>query len=226
MGVQHVDDGLPAARSVKHGRATRERAADPSHRLSAAELERLQERAHKAVALEQRQALAADLHETVLQTLFSLQLVAQVALESCESEPARARTALELLLRLLCEARTDMHTALFELRENVLASDGLACALGHFVDLISRQSDLRIRLRLQGDVRLPTAYQESLYRLAREGIMNVVKHARARHASVVLTVDEAGVRLGIDALGGTFRLGNSVQGGAFLDVTLPPPERM
>jgi signal transduction histidine kinase len=136
------------------------------------------------------------------------------------------------------------------LRDNVLASEGLACALERYVDRIDRQNDLRIGLQLQPGVRLPRSYQESLYRLAREGITNVIKHAQARHASVILTADDAGISLRVEddgvgfrqaepecascglrllrervrTLGGTLRLGNLAQGGAFLDVTLPLPE--
>ena len=51
---------------------------------------RLYERAQQAAALEERQRLARDLHDSVTQTLFSLQLAAQSAWKAWEAQPERA----------------------------------------------------------------------------------------------------------------------------------------
>ncbi len=48
-------------------------------------------RARRAAALEQRQVLARDLHDSVTQTVFSLQLAAQVARDSWAAQPEQAR---------------------------------------------------------------------------------------------------------------------------------------
>jgi signal transduction histidine kinase len=194
--------------------------------------------------------LACDLHDSVMQTLFSLHLAAQVARDSREREPAQADAALEMVLRLARDARKEMRALLFELRENALASEGLAPALQHFVEMVGHHSDLQITLQLQDAAFLPATYQEALYRLAREGITNVVKHAQAQHASVLLNADGAGIRLRVEddgvgfaqaepecascglrllrerlcALGGTLRLGNRAAGGAYLEATIPLPE--
>jgi signal transduction histidine kinase len=214
------------------------------------EIEHLYARAQHATALEQRQALACDLHDSVMQTLFSLHLAAQVARDRCEREPAQACAALEMVLRLACDARREMRALLFELRENALVSEGLTPALQHFVEMVGHHSDLQITLQLQDAARLPASYQEALYRLAREGITNVIKHGQARHASVILSADAAGIWLRIEddgvgfaqaepecescglrllrerlqALGGTLRLGNRAEGGAYLAATIPLPE--
>jgi signal transduction histidine kinase len=224
--------------------------ADHPEPLTSREIEHLYTRAQQATALEQRQALACDLHDSVMQTLFSLHLAAQVARDLCEREPAQAGAALEMVLRLACDARREMRTLLFELRENALVSEGLAPALQHFVEQVGHQSDLQITLQLQSEVSPPLPYQEALYRLAREGITNVIKHAQARHASVILSADAAGIRLRIEddgagfaqakpesascglrllrerlqALGGTLHLGNRAEGGAYLEMIMPLPE--
>jgi NarL family two-component system sensor histidine kinase LiaS len=216
---------------------------------NALDLERLHERAQQAVTLEQRHALACELHDSVMQTLFSLHLATQVALDSWEHEPAQARAAMEMVLRLTCDARTEMRTLLFELRDNVLESEGLLCALSQYVDLVSHHSGLRIDLQLPRALSLPPSYCESLYRAVREGLTNVVKFAQAQHASVILSADEAGISLRIEddgigfrtadpectscglrllrerlrTLGGTLRLGNCPQGGASISIALPVP---
>jgi NarL family two-component system sensor histidine kinase LiaS len=217
---------------------------------NAIDLERLHARAQQAATLEQRQALACDVHDSVMQTLFSLHLAAEVALDCWEREPAQAHAALEMAVRLIRDAKMEMRTLLFELRENALGSEGLAGALEKYVDLIRCHHDLRIQLQVACDVRLPAPYQEILYRLVQEGLMNVVKHAQARHASIILNADGAGISLRIEddgigfaqaepecascglmtmrervsKLGGTLRLGSRPQDGAYVYAALPMPE--
>ncbi len=218
--------------------------------LMRSDVERLHDRARQAAALEQRQALACDLHDSVMQTLFSLRLAAQVALDSLERSPAQTQAALETVLHLTRNAGTEMRTLLFELRDSALASEGLAHALERYVDLVRRHSNLWIDLHVSYEVSLPARYEESIYRLVQEGLTNVVKHAHATRASIILTTDQAeiilrveddgtgfittdpecescGLRLmreRVSKLGGTFHLGNRREGGAYLRVALPVPE--
>lgn len=226
---------------------------DPAHHIaSASQGDRLPTSALQTATLEQRQALACDVHDSVMQTLFSLHLAAEVALERWEREPAQAHAALEMAMRLIRDARMEMRTLLFELCENALGSDGLAGALERFVDLVRRHHDLRMQLQVACDVPLPAPYQEILYRLAQEGLTNVVKHAQARQASIILAADGAEISLHIEddgigfaqaepecascglmtmrervsKLGGTLRLGSSAQGGAYVHATLPMPEEI
>jgi signal transduction histidine kinase len=239
-------DVRPQATSTRGATA----APDLPQPLTSSEIQSLYARAHQATMAEQRQALASDLHDSVMQTLFSLHLAAQVARDRYEREPAQACAALDMVLRLAADARREMRTLLFELRENALASDGLAPALQHYADLVGHQSDLQVTLQLHLDRLPPLPYQELLYRLAREGLTNVIKHAQARHAWVILSRETTGIRLrveddgvgfaeaepecascGIRLLreklhkrGGTLRLGNRAEGGAYLEITLPLPE--
>jgi signal transduction histidine kinase len=195
--------------------------------------------------------LAESLHDSVLQTLFSLHLAIQVAQDNVEREPAQARRALEMALRLTRDAVTGLRSLLFDLHENALESDGLACTLEKYTDQLCRHGNLQIRLVIPPALSLPTRYQESLFRLVQEGLTNVVKHAHAGHATVAITADEMGIGLRIEddgigfaraeperescalwllrervhKLGGTLRLGNGPQGGAYVAVALPTPEK-
>jgi signal transduction histidine kinase len=213
-------------------------------------LMRLLERAQHAAAIEQRQVLARDLHDSVTQTVFGLQLAAQVALDSWAVQPTHAHEALEMVLRLALGASAELRTLLFELRENALESEGLGRALERYVDLVRHRSGLAVDLQAAWLRRLPEPHEEALYRVAQEALTNVVKHARAAHASVTLAVDARTASLHIaddgmgfttpapafdsyglvvmrervSSLGGTLRLGNRPEGGAFVHAELPLPE--
>lgn len=204
-------------------------------------------RARRAAALEQRQVLARDLHDSVTQTVFSLQLAAQVARDSWAAQPEQAREALEMVLHLAQGASAEMRTLLFDLRENALESEGLARALERYIDMLRHRTDVQIDLRVAWSRTLPPPYEEALYRVAQEALTNVVKHARATRAMVTLAADATGVVLDIaddgigfasaepafdsyglvvmrervSELGGTVRLGNRSEGGASVRVELP-----
>jgi signal transduction histidine kinase len=95
--------------------------------------------------------------------------------------------------------------------------------------------------------RLPLAHEEALYRIVQEALANVVKHARATHATITLVrdtticvcVEDDGVGFGVSvptftyglrgmreraaALGGELHLENQPTGGARVIVELPVP---
>jgi signal transduction histidine kinase len=209
----------------------------------------LYERGQQAAALEQRYALARELHDSVMQTMFSLQLAAQSALDTWEAQPAQARAALEMVLHLALGAGAELRSLLFELRGTALESEGLARALERYVDLVRHRSALTIALHLSQLPRLPVTYEETLYRVAQEALTNVARHARAAHASIALTADAdraclsveddgigfataapalgssglSAMRERVSALGGTLRLGNRPEGGAYVHADVPLP---
>jgi peroxiredoxin len=86
-------------------------------------------RTHQVAAREERQRIARDLHDSVTQTLFGLQAVAQAALDFWETQPAQARAAVETILHLARGASVEMRTLLFGLRDEALQHAGLAGAL-------------------------------------------------------------------------------------------------
>jgi signal transduction histidine kinase len=94
---------------------------------------------------------------------------------------------------------------------------------------------------------LPPQHEEALYRIAQEALANVLKHARARRASITIAlrdgsvgvrvVDDGvgfpaerpavdafglrGMRERVRALGGTVQVGNGSTGGAYVSAELP-----
>ncbi len=209
---------------------------------------RLHERALQVAALDERQRLARDLHDSVTQTLFSLQYAAQSAWDSWNGQPEHAQSALELVLQLARGANVEMRELLFELRPEVLNAEGLASALEKHIAVVRHRSGLMIDLQVEGADRLPAAYEEALYRIVQEALANVVKHARAIHACVRLSfaetitvrieddgvgLDETGPQVDsfglrgmherVSQLGGTLSVGNRAEGGAFVHAELPFP---
>jgi signal transduction histidine kinase len=218
-------------------------------RLAALAIEKTQllTRTYQVAAREERQRIARDLHDSVTQTLCGLQAVAQAALDFWETQPAQARAAVETILYLARAASVEMRTLLFELRDEALQHASLAGALEKHVAMLRHQSGLAVDLEMAPDLRLPPQHAEALYRIVQEALSNVVKHARARRAGIVVAPCEGGVGVRIEddgvglpaegpavdafglrgmrervgALGGTVQVGNRSTGGAFVYADLP-----
>jgi signal transduction histidine kinase len=224
-------------------------AAHAATTLAYARVQPQLDQVQQAAALEERQRLARDLHDSVTQTLFSLQYAAQSAWDSWESQPAHAHAALEMVLHLAQGANLEMRSLLLELRPGALGDEGIADALEKHLEMVRHRSDLQVDLQIEGALQLPCAHQEALYRLVQEALANVVKHARATHAQVSLSVAEMirlqieddgvgldgagprsdsfglqGMRERVSQLGGSLRLGNCPEGGALVQVEIPLPE--
>ena len=59
------------------------------------------------------------------------------------------------------------------------------------------RAGLQTEIRVDGGRRLPLSVEEDLYRIALEGLNNVVKHAKAQHVTVHLQFDDQHVCLEI-----------------------------
>jgi signal transduction histidine kinase len=140
----------------------------------------------KLATVEERARLARELHDSVTQSLFSLNLTLKAARRSIDSNPARADTLLDNVQELAQGALAEMRALIFELRPQALANEGLVSALQKHADSVRARSGLQVHLDTKGDRRLPLDYEEALYQIAREALHNVVKHAQATQAWVSL----------------------------------------
>lgn len=165
-----------------------------SQAAAAIENARLFGRAQEVAALEERQRLARELHDSVTQALFSATLharAAQLALDRAGQAPETpAARAVGQLRALTQGALAEMRALIFELRPGALAEEGLGAALTKHAAALAAREDLPVQVSVpDGRLQLDPATEEHLYRLAQEALNNVVKHAQARH--VWIRLDQA-----------------------------------
>src|SRR5205807_1201169 len=124
--------------------------------------------AARAAALAERQRLARELHDSVTQTLISLQWTAQAAAELWDTQPAQARAALETIRHLASGATTEMRALLVDLHDAVLQQQGLVAALEVYCAVVRERSGLQVEVHVVeagSGARLPRAHEEALYRI-------------------------------------------------------------
>lgn len=153
----------------------------------AVENARLFAAAHDTAALEERQRLARELHDSVSQALYVVKLYAEAAgRRVAAGDTATAMAHLRELRSAAQEALQEMRLLIFELRPPILEQEGLASAIQARLDGVEGRAGLQTRLTVEGE-HCPTAMVgQALYRIAQEALNNALKHAHAHQISVLL----------------------------------------
>ncbi|MCV7176435.1 GAF domain-containing sensor histidine kinase [Mycolicibacterium sphagni] len=153
------------------------------------------ERAHENFAEQviaaqesERRRLAGDIHDGISQRLVGLSYRLDAAARAVDaSDQASAALQLEKARDLVDLTLAEARSAIGGLRPPVLDDLGLAGGLASLATSIP-EVDLDLDLV---DERLPEHIEVALYRIAQEGLQNVVKHSRAMVATVRFAVGDA-----------------------------------
>lgn len=156
------------------------------------------EQARTLAALEERQRLARDLHDSVTQTLFSASVIAEMLPILWSREPEQVDSNLDQLKQLTRCALTEMRSMLTELRPPALVNSELAELLEDLTDSWTSRTKIPVALKVRNSGTLTADEQIALYRITQETLNNVAKHAAATHVSVRLCVDATYFELGIE----------------------------
>jgi signal transduction histidine kinase len=176
----------------------------------------LNEQARDIIALKERNRLARELHDSVTQSLYSMTLHSDATLLALASGKIEVvKKHLHRLNRMTREAMAEMRLLIFEMRPPVLEEVGLAAALRARLEAVEARSGLGIEFEVEGDQPLPPATETELYRVALEGLNNVVKHARAGRVTVQLIYDDSCLRLTIQDDGIGFDLEDAGRYGGY-----------
>ena len=167
--------------------------AESEERLRALEL--LNEQGQKVAALEERQRLARELHDSVSQALYGIALGARTAHTLLEGDPPRAKEPLDYVLSLAEAGIAEMRALIFELRPESLAQEGLAAALGKQAAAARARFGLQVDAEVGEEPALPLEAKTALYRIAQEALHNTLKHAQASRVTLRLAQEDARVEL-------------------------------
>ena len=171
-------------------------------------------RAHDIAALEERNRLARELHNSVAQALFSISLFADASRMALKTKRLEVVTEhLDELAQLSREALADMRLLIFELRPPVLEESGLVAALQTRLDSVKSRAGFKTHLQAEGEVSLGAEQEGELYRIAQEALNNVLKHAHANQVKVTLNGEAGGFGMMIEDNGVGFDLGTAEQAG-------------
>lgn len=137
----------------------------------------------------ERERIATDMHDSVVQQVFSLRLLAKALEDSCRGESdldaSRVQRAAADLVDLAGHTLSDLRDLILELRPTDLAQHGFAEAIRVHANAIEARTGLVVDVQVDpGAVPRSADAQEAIYRIVTEAIHNVVKHADATRVTV------------------------------------------
>ncbi|HEY2060296.1 MAG TPA: GAF domain-containing sensor histidine kinase [Amycolatopsis sp.] len=191
-----------------------------------------------------RDRIARDLHDHVVQRLFAVGLSMQGTHRRTDSPVVAER--LTQHIGQLQEVIEEIRSAIFDLHAAPGRKQGLRASLQHAVSDATGDADIRTTVRISGALdRVPAGLAEHAEAVVREAVSNVLRHANAAELAITVSLDDnlvidvsdtgsglppAVVRSGLRYLeqraaeaGGSFRVERRESGGTRLVWTVPVP---
>ena len=136
---------------------------------------------------DERRHFARELHDRMGQHLTALSLGLK-SLKDTMPEPSAGRKQLQQLQELTDLLGREVHQLALQLRPTALDDLGLHTALMNYAEEWSTRSEVEVDFHSTGleRRRLAPQIETALYRIVQEALTNVLKHARARHVSLIL----------------------------------------
>ncbi len=151
-------------------------------------------------ALEERNRLAREIHDTLAQGLagITLQLETADALLETGIESARTQAAIQQALALARKNLEEARHSVVDLRATPLENRSLPEAIELLVSSAQSRGKIEISHRFTGaNQPLPARLETGLYRIVQEALENILRHSKARNASLELVVTPERVELDI-----------------------------
>jgi two-component system NarL family sensor kinase len=183
----------------------------------AVERAHLFERSAELGALEERNRLAREIHDTLAQGLAAITMQLETAdalLDSASAARARAQAAIQQALKLSRANLEEARRSVLDLRAAPLEGRTLCEALIILLKDIEARSRIKTQFDGAGIHRpLPARIEVALYRIAQEALANAVRHANAQQITLQVVMSPDGVQMVIEDDGDGF------------DPSQPPPNR-
>jgi PAS domain S-box-containing protein len=182
--------------------------------------ERRLRRAIKAryeAAITERTRIARDMHDGLLQDITGIALKVAGVLPHIRSSPDVAEKRMELLLDSIQKTNKAARQAVVGMRRDANSADLVSAVQGE-AQRLTTQASLALSTRVSGSVRpVPAVVRDVAVALVREGVTNVVKHARASgvRISVAFSSDRLRLALRDDGVGLTLPADPNIEAGHF-----------
>jgi two-component system, NarL family, sensor kinase len=166
-------------------------------------------------ALEERNRLAREIHDTLAQdlTASALQLESADALLDAGFNPEKARKPLRRALSLTQSSLEEARRSVLDLRAAPLEGRSLSEALEALVDRWEVEQGVEARYEaINGGRPLPQRVEVALYRICQEALSNVARHAGAGRATVRLVATPEQVQLIVEDDGRGFAASETPEG--------------
>jgi GAF domain-containing protein len=179
---------------------------------AAIENARLYEQARQAAALEERNRLARDLHDSAKQQALAASFQLGTALTLFDRDPQAARHHLMEADNLVDSVRRELTDLIHELRPPTVSEADFADTLNEYAVEWAHQNGIGVDVKVHGRDELTLEIEQTLYRIMQEALANIARHSSASRVDLLLSYDTDAVRLTIADDGCGFDTGRQYDG--------------
>jgi signal transduction histidine kinase len=207
VGNMYLTDKLEAIEFSEDDQALVEMFA--LHAGIAIENARLHERVQRLVVVEERERIAKDLHDGIIQSIYAVGLSLEDLPDLMDEDGAEARARIDRAIDALHVTIRDIRNFIMGLRPELLDQRDLVGSLQALAEEVRLNSMVEVETAIDpaAAAALPDHARAPIFHIAREALSNVARHSRATRASVVLSGDRGSVRLEINDNGVGFEPG-------------------
>jgi signal transduction histidine kinase/ligand-binding sensor domain-containing protein len=136
----------------------------------------------------ERSRLAGELHDTVLQSVQAVKMIADNVRLEHGDDPARLREAIDRISEWLAQATTEARTALNALRTSTVQRNDLGEAFERTAETFGLNTQMSFVLSIDGEPKdLHPIVRDEIYRIGNEAIRNAHLHSKASRLEVNLS---------------------------------------
>lgn len=162
--------------------------------------EKLNAEAQASASLQERQRLAAELHDALNQSLFTANLIAEALPRLWEKDIDEGRRSLIHLRSLVRGAAAELRGVVGNLSPDTLAETDLVALLQQASDAFTGRTTIPVSIKVSGgevsgEGDMPLQVKETFYKLCNEMLTNIAKHAKASQVEIQLRHEGEGVAL-------------------------------
>ena len=163
---------------------------------------RLHEQVSRLAVVDERERIARDLHDGVIQAIYGVALSLEDVPSMMADEPDEASARVDRAIDSLNLTIREIRNFILGLRSELLHGADLLAGLATLANEFSATGASEIELDLDIDPALassiPTAHRVQLLQMTREALSNAARHARAQRTKIVMRVEDEAVILRVE----------------------------
>ena len=164
----------------------------------------LNDRIAEMTAVEERNRIARDIHDSLGHALVALNIQLEAALTLWNIDAEQAYASLEEAKQLGSNALSAVRTSVSEIRTDVLQGKLLEQALDALLSEFQLATQIQPTTEIDLSYPFPNAANVAVYRIIQEGLTNICKHAQATAVHLALVATQQNLELSLKDNGGGF----------------------
>lgn len=157
----------------------------------------------------ERQRIARDLHDSIVQSLTNMVHKVEICSKLMDIDVVRCKLELQTMSKNIRDIINDMRRVIYDLRPMSMDDIGLDVTLERELSKIHQQGSIKINYEIKGEEqKIAPVISLTILRIVQEACNNILKHANAKNVDVVIEYEPDQIVLEITDDGAGFLLGS------------------